>query len=140
MEIDKFYHDIILENSKDKSNKKDIEDATDIERGHNPSCGDDISIIIKKDNKISDISYLGEGCAISTASANMMINLVKGKTIEEAKKIVDVFFEMIKNEKNIENIDVLGDAVVLHLTHNMPARIKCATLPWHALKILLEKC
>lgn len=138
--INKIYQQIILDYSRDKSNKKEIS-ANYIERGHNPNCGDDITILVKEENGIfKDVSFLGEGCAISTASTNILISMIKGEKIEKIDEIINEFFEMMRKENIEENeYDNLNDAKLLHLTHNMPARIKCATLPWHSIKIIIEK-
>lgn len=136
MDIKKIYQEILIENSRDKSNVKSI-DANYIERGHNPSCGDDLTLLVKiEDDLIKDASYLGSGCAISTASMNILINLIKNKKIKETKKILNTFFKMMNENKEF---DVLEDANILMFTNNMPARVKCTTLSWHSLKVILDK-
>lgn len=139
--IYKMYQQVIIDYSKIKDNNRDIIEANYVERGHNPSCGDDITMILKLNNEIiEDISFLGQGCAISTASTNMLIEIIKGKSINEVKKIIEVFFEMMKSKEiNNNHIDILGDIVSLHFTNDMPARIKCATLSWHSIDIILKK-
>lgn len=141
MNFDKLYQQIILDYASRKDLKREIEDPTHVERGHNPSCGDDISLVIRLKNEIiEDISFLGNACAISTASTAMLVELVKGKSISEAKNIVNTFFSMMKNEEVDEkDLELLNEAKILEITKNMPARIKCATLSWHNLKIILEK-
>lgn len=139
--IYKMYQQVIIDYSKIKDNNRDIVTANYVERGHNPSCGDDITIILKfNDEIIEDISFLGHGCAISTASTNMLIEAVKGKNIDNVIKILNTFFDMMKSNK-VEDyyVDILGDIVSLHFTNDMPARIKCATLPWHSMDIILKK-
>lgn len=139
MNLEKVYQDTILSYSKNKEHKHAIEDATNIERGHNPSCGDDLTLIVKvKDNTIVDASFLGHGCAISTASTNMLIEIIKGENVEIAKKKVNAFFKMMKGEDiSAEEKNLLGEAQVLEFASNMPARIKCATLSWHAMEQIL---
>ncbi len=139
MSLEKLYQKIILDYASDKANKREIPDATAVERGHNSSCGDDITIVLKvKDNVIDDISFLGNGCAISTASTNMMIELTRGKSMEEAKVIVKTFFDMMAGKDvSEEELERLGDAQILEFVSTMPARIKCATLSWHSLKVLI---
>lgn len=136
MDIRNIYQEVLLENSRDKTNVKEI-NANYIERGHNPSCGDDITLLLDiEDNKIKDISYLGQGCAISTASTNMLINLIKGKNIKEAENILKKFFSMMRENKEYEELEEVN---ILRFTNDMPARIKCTTLSWHSLEVILNK-
>ena len=135
------YNDLIMEHSMNSYNKKKLENPTLCEMGHNPSCGDEIEIEIRlKDNKIEDMAFTGHGCAISQASTSIMIDTLKGKTIEEAKKIITIFIEMIKREtKNDEELKKLEDAIAFKNVSNMPARVKCALLAWHTLEDMLNK-
>lgn len=138
--IDTMYQEMILEYSRKKENCRQLDGNVKIERGHNPSCGDDLTLLLKqKDGIIEDASFLGKGCAISTASTNMLIELIRGKTIEVAKKKVAIFFKMMAGEALSDaEEDELGDAQILGYFSQMPARIKCATLSWHSAKVLLE--
>ena len=135
------YNDLIMEHSMNSYNKKKIENPTCCEMGHNPNCGDEIEIQIKlKDNIIEDMAFTGHGCAISQASTSIMIDTLKGKTIEEAKDIIKTFIEMIKREtKNEEDLKKLEDAIAFKNVSNMPARVKCALLAWHTIEDLLNK-
>ncbi|MEL3912829.1 Fe-S cluster assembly sulfur transfer protein SufU [Treponema pedis] len=137
--IDNIYQEMILEYSRKKENCRDLTGDVKIERGHNSSCGDDLTLLIKeKEGIIEDASFLGKGCAISTASTNMLIELIKGRPVEEAKKKVDIFFKMMGGkEVSEEEKEELGDAQILEYFAEMPARIKCATLSWHSAKVLL---
>lgn len=141
MDLDKIYQSTILEYSRIKDNKRNMQDATNVERGHNPNCGDDITLLLKiENNVIADASFLGYGCAISSASTNMLIELIINKTIEDAKKIIDTFFKMMKGEEVDEKeLELIGDAEVLVVTANMPSRIKCSTLSWHSLRVIINK-
>lgn len=144
MNLEKIYQQTILEYSSRKDLKKEIEEPTYIERGHNPNCGDDLTLEVKlNENIIEDASFLGNGCAISSASTAMLIDLIKGKTIEEAKEKVDLFFKMMSLEDGEkltnEEAKKLGDAVLMEYVSKMPARVKCATLSWHSLKVIVEK-
>lgn len=137
MELNSLYTQLILEHNADKRNKRTIPDFTFEERGHNPSCGDEITIQVKiKDGVIEDLAYTGSGCAISQASASMMIDLLQGKSVEEALETIEVFLGMIKRE--IHDMDyleeTLDEAFVLQNISNLPARVKCAVLAWHTLK------
>ena len=97
MNLEKLYQQTILEYSNRKDLKREIEEPTFIERGHNPNCGDDLTLEVKldKDDIIEDAAFLGNGCAISSASTAMLIDLIKGKKLEEAKEKVDLFFKMM---------------------------------------------
>ena len=135
------YNDLIMEHSMNSYNKKKIENPTCCEMGHNPNCGDEIEIQIKlNDNIIEDMAFTGHGCAISQASTSIMIDTLKGKTVEEAKDIIKTFIEMIKREtKNEEDLKKLEDAIAFRNVSNMPARVKCALLAWHTIEDLLNK-
>lgn len=141
MEMDQLYTDLILEHNQDKRNKHELAEFTNSEHGHNPSCGDDLTLQIDvKDGVIKDAAYIGSGCAISQASASMMIDLIKGKTVEEALHYVDLFLGMIKKEVTDDaELEELEDAMALKNISNMPARVKCAVLAWHTLKEALKK-
>lgn len=141
MDLKSLYTDMLLQESNNKSNRRELDDPTFKELGHNPSCGDEITLEVEMDgNTIKDASYVGEGCAISRASASMMIDLIKGKNIHEAKKLTEKFIGMIKKEVDVDDslIDELGDAVVLENVSNMPARVKCAVLAWHTLSNIID--
>ncbi len=141
MDINKLYQQTILEYSNRKDLKKEIDNPTDIQRGHNPSCGDDLTLVVKiKDELIEDASFIGSGCAISSASSAMLVELIKGKSLDETKKLLDVFFKMMYGEElsSLEE-EMLEEAKLLEITKDMPARIKCSTLSWHSLKIIIDK-
>jgi nitrogen fixation NifU-like protein len=142
MELNSLYTELILEHNSDKRNKRLLEAFTNEERGHNPSCGDEITIQAEVvDGYLKDLGYTGHGCAISQASASMMIDLLKGKKVEEALETIEVFLGMIKRE--ISDLDyleeTLEDAFALQNISNMPARVKCAVLAWHTLKEAVNK-
>ena len=137
MELSSLYTQVILEHNKNLKNKREIEGYTHKERGHNPSCGDDISVEAKiEDGVIVDLAYTGSGCSISQASADMMIDLLTGKTVEEALETIEIFLGMIKREINdIDYLEeVLDEAAILQGISNLPVRVKCAVLAWHTLK------
>lgn len=135
------YNDLIMEHSMNSYNKKKIENPTFCEMGHNPNCGDEIEIQLKLNgNKIEDMAFTGHGCAISQASTSIMIDTLKGKTIEEAKEIIKTFIDMIKREtKNEEDLKKLEDAIAFKNISNMPARVKCALLAWHTIENILKQ-
>lgn len=142
MNFEKIYQQTILEYSNRKDLKKEIENPDYVERGHNPNCGDDLTLEVKLNGDIiEDATFIGNGCAISSASTAMLIELIKGKTMEEAEEKVNLFFKMMKQEEKLtaEEQKKLGDAVLMEYVANMPARIKCATLSWHSLRVITEK-
>ena len=139
--MDQLYTELILEHNQDKRNKHELSEFTNSEHGHNPSCGDDLTLQLNVvDGIIKDAAYTGYGCAISQASASMMIDIIKGKSVEEALRLVEIFLGMIKKEITDENeLEELEDAMALQNISNMPARVKCAVLAWHTLKEALKK-
>lgn len=140
-ELNDMYNDLIMEHSMNSYNKKNLENADFCELGHNPNCGDEITLEVKLNgNIIEDMAFHGHGCAISQASTSIMIDTLKGKTIDEAKAIVKTFIEMIKREITDENeLKKLEDAIAFKNISNMPARVKCALLAWHTLGNIFEK-
>ena len=135
------YNDLIMEHSMNSENKKDLQNSTCSEMGHNPNCGDEIKLQLKlKDGIIEDMAFTGHGCAISQASTSIMIDTLRGKNIKEAKEIINTFIEMIKREITDENeLKKLEDAIAFKNVSNMPARVKCALLAWHTMEDMLEK-
>lgn len=142
MDLKSLYTDMLLQESNNKANRRNLECPTHSELGHNPNCGDEITLQLEMDGEtIKDASFVGEGCAISRASTSMMIDLIKGKNVHEAKELTEKFIGMIKKEVPVDEdlMDSLGDAVVLENVSNMPARVKCAVLAWHTLSNIIEK-
>lgn len=141
MNLNDIYTELIMEHNKSNHNKRHLDNPNTIELGHNPSCGDEISLEMKfKDDLIEDASFIGSGCAISQASTSIMIDLVKGKSKEEALSLVETFIGMIKREiKGDEELEILEDAMAFKNISNMPARVKCAVLAWHTLKESINK-
>ena len=141
-EMIEIYKQVIIENTKEKEHKKEIEGIS--KEGVNPSCGDELKIYVKMDatkSIIDEISFTGRGCAISEAAANIMAEILKGKTKEDAKKIITTFFDMIKlNETDDEKLmEILGDAYAFKNISYMPSRVKCAFLSWKTLEKILEE-
>ena len=135
------YNELIMEHSMNSYNKKELKDADYCEVGHNPNCGDEITLEIKLNGDIiEDMAFSGHGCAISQASTSIMIDTLKGKTIDEAKEIIKTFIEMIKRETTDEKeLEKLEDAIAFRNIANMPARVKCALLAWHTMEDMLNK-
>ena len=140
-ELDSIYNDLIMEHSMNSYNKKKLDSCDLSEKGHNPNCGDEIELELKLNGDIiEDMAFLGHGCAISQSSTSIMIDVLKGKTIEEARKIIKTFIEMIKREiTDEEELKKLEDAIAFRNVSNMPARVKCALLAWHTMEELLNK-
>ena len=141
-DLEQLYNDLIMEHSMNSYNKKKLDSHDYEELGHNPSCGDDITLELKvKDGIIEDMAFSGHGCAISQASTSIMIDTLKGKTIIEAKEIIDTFIKMIKREitEGDPRLDKLEDAQAFINISHMPARVKCALLAWHTLDDMIEK-
>ena len=135
------YNELIMEHSMNSYNKKELKNADYCEVGHNPNCGDEITLELKLNGDIiEDMAFSGHGCAISQASTSIMIDTLKGKTIEEAKEIVKTFIEMIKRETTDEKeLQKLEDAIAFRNVANMPARVKCALLECHTVEDMLNK-
>lgn len=141
MDLNSIYTQLIMEHNKSKHNRRPLSNPDIKERGHNPSCGDDITLELNiQNNIIEDAAYSGVGCAISQASTSMMIDLIKGKTLDEALKLVEIFISMIKKEiTKDDELEELEDSIVFQNISNMPARVKCAVLSWHTLKEAISK-
>ena len=132
-ELTELYNELIMEHSMNSYNKKKLDNADYSERGHNPNCGDDITLELKLNGDIiEDMAFTGHGCAISLSSTSIMIDTLRGKTIDEAKDIMKNYDNMI-NEKEY-NSDILGDLNVYEDIHLQANRKKCAFLPFESLK------
>lgn len=144
MDTKELYREILNEHNINPSHKTDLPDANIKLNGVNPSCGDNITLNLKVENGIiTDGSFTGSGCAVSQASCDMMLDLVIGKTTEEAEKLDDIFMEMIRGEASEENIEKLDEAAALQDISKMPARVKCAVLGWRTMREMFrtnEKC
>lgn len=142
MEQIDIYNELIMEHAFSTRNKKELEHYDSCSLGHNPNCGDEITLELKlSDDKqtIEDMSFTGHGCAISQASTSIMIDVLKGKTVSEAKQIIEVFFKLIRREEISKgDSKLLKDAIAFSNISNMPARVKCALLSWHTLDDMLN--
>jgi nitrogen fixation NifU-like protein len=140
-ELEELYNDLIMEHGMNSYNKKELDNPNFSELGHNPSCGDEIKLEMKLDgNKIEDMAFTGHGCAISQASTSIMIDVLKGKTIEEAKEIISIFIKMIDREKvSDEELEKLEEGLAFKNIQNMPARVKCALLAWKTMDEIIDK-
>lgn len=134
-----FYNEILIDHNLHPCHKHDLEDANLVLEGVNPSCGDDIFLKLKvEDDKIIDGAFVGDGCAISQASADMMLDLIIGKTKEEALKLSEIFLRMIKGKITDDEMEQLEEAGALQDISHMPARVKCAVLGWHTMEEMLK--
>ena len=133
-----FYNEILTDHNLHPGHKHDLPDANLVLEGVNPSCGDDIWLKLKVENdEIVDGAFVGDGCAISQASADMMLDLIIGKKKDEALKLADIFLRMIRGSVSDEELDELEEASFLKDIAHMPARVKCAVLGWHTMEELL---
>jgi nitrogen fixation NifU-like protein len=134
--VDDLYQETILDHTKHPRNCHAMDDATRSAEGYNPLCGDKLKLFIKMDGDVvKDASFLGSGCAISTASASLMTESLKGKTREEALKLLENFHDLLTTDTPVTKD--LGKLVVFCGVRDYPARVKCATLAWHTLKSAL---
>ena len=135
-----FYNEILTDHNMHPVHKRELPDANFTLEGVNPSCGDDIILNLKIENDtIVDGAYEGDGCAISQASADMMLDLLIGKSKEEALRLSDIFMRMIKEGITDEERDELEEAGVLQDVSHMPARVKCAVLGWHTMEEIVRE-
>ena len=134
-----FYNEILTDHNLHPMHKHELADANMQLEGVNPSCGDDIILNLKvEDGKIVDGSFTGDGCAISQASADIMLDLIIGREVEEAERMKESFLHMIKGEATGEEMELLEEAGALADISHMPARVKCAVLGWHTLENMLD--
>lgn len=141
MDLSEIYTEVIAEHSISTKNKRKMEKADFVMEGVNPSCGDELAIGVKfSGTTIEDIAFTGSGCAISQASASIMADLLRGKSLEEAQSLTALFLSMIKREITDDaSLEALEEAAALKNISNMPARVKCAVLAWHTLQEVIEK-
>lgn len=139
MENRNFYNEILTEHNLRPAHKHDLPEANLVLEGVNPSCGDHIWLKLKvEDGVIRDGAFVGDGCAISQASADMMLDLVIGKKKEEAVKLAEHFFNMIRGTAAEQELEALEEAAALQDIAHMPARVKCAVLGWRTMEEMLE--
>ena len=145
MELKELYQEIILDHGKNPRNKGKCEGFTNDAKAHNPLCGDKVHLYLKlnKDKQIENLSFEGEGCAISLASASILTETVKGKDLSFIKKISEDFLNMIKNKTKITINSLTADQITtiasLSGVQEFPMRVKCATMVWHTLLSAIEK-
>ncbi len=144
MDLKQLYQDIILEHGKSPRNLGKCKGYNHEAKGYNPLCGDKVHVYLKLDSekKVESLTFEGDGCAISLASASIMTELVKGKSFVEAKEIMNAFLNMIKNTSKIQSnyLDEDQKTKLMSLSgvKQFPMRVKCATLSWHTLVSAME--
>ena len=144
MELKELYQEIILDHGKNPRNKGKCDKFNKDAKAHNPLCGDKVHIYLRlnKDKKVENLSFEGEGCAISLASASILTDVIKGKDFSTAKKITNEFLNVIKDEKIINtnslNEDQKTTIMSLSGVKQFPMRVKCATMAWHTFISALE--
>jgi nitrogen fixation NifU-like protein len=134
--FDDLYQEVIIDHSKRPRNCRSMSDANRRADGHNQLCGDKLRLYLKlEDDRVTDASFEGSGCAISTAAASLMTETLKGKTQAESLTLLDTFHELLTTDTPVRRD--LGKLVVFCGVRDYPARVKCATLAWHTLKSAL---
>jgi nitrogen fixation NifU-like protein len=138
MDLEELYQDVILDHSRRPRNFGELPQADSHARGDNPVCGDEVTVYVKfgEQDKLDAISFTGQGCAICMASASMMTNKVKGRSRAESEALARQFNEMLTSEA--PPAEHMGDLALLKGVRKFPVRVKCATLPWHALEQALR--
>ena len=133
------YQNVILEHNRSPRNYRVMDDADRRAEGHNPVCGDQLTVWLKLDGDvIRDVSFHGMGCAISRASASLMTAAVKGRTSGEAEELFARFHRLVTGTAEPADAETLGKLAVFSGVSEYPSRVKCASLPWHALKAALS--
>jgi nitrogen fixation protein NifU and related proteins len=140
-ELSELYQQVILDHNKKPRNFHKLENANYSAEGHNPLCGDQLTVYLNLDNdQLKEVAFEGSGCAISKASASMMTQAVKGKTKEEVESLFKEFHSMVTGELDEETEEnSLGHLKIFAGVREFPVRVKCASLPWHTLHAALNK-
>src|SRR5262245_52285966 len=137
-DLRELYQEVILDHHKKPRNFRKLEHAREMQ-GHNPLCGDKVTVYVQVENGIvKDVSFQGSGCAISTASASMMTESLKGKTLAEAEALFHAFHELVTGQSHGAQETPLGKLKVFSGVREFPVRVKCATLAWHTLQAALK--
>ncbi len=137
--MDDLYQELVLEHKKHPRNQGDLDTATHHADGHNPLCGDELQLhLLIEDGVVKDVRFTGQGCAISTASASMMTEAIKGQAVEKIEALLSSYLEMVAGEGPADKA-TLGKLVAFSGVRQYPNRVKCATLAWHTLKAALDK-
>jgi nitrogen fixation protein NifU and related proteins len=137
------YQSLILDHGQNPRNKRTMECDHDgpchCTEGYNPLCGDKLTLYVKSDGDVvQDLSFEGHGCAIFTASSSMLTEVLKGRKVEEIREILDNYLKMLTDQEAVPDPEGLGKLAVFGGVKDFPTRVKCATLPWRALEVILE--
>ena len=133
------YQEVILDHNRHPHNFRELDGADRHADGHNPLCGDRLAVYVNLDGEtISDVSFLGSGCAISKASASLMTDAVKGRTLGEARRLFEEFLALVTDEAAVLDEASLGKLAVFAGVRDSPPRVKCASLAWHTLRAAVE--
>ena len=137
--FDDLYQEIVMDHYRSPRNAARLDHIPQSMAHENPTCGDSLKleVVIDKDARLSQVRFDGRGCAISTASASLMTETVKGLSVSEARNLADTFIRALRGEAPVETLDELGDLVAFKGLTSFPVRVKCATLAWHALLVSL---
>lgn len=139
-ELDELYQQVILDHYRSPRNNDPLDTPTSVAQGHNPLCGDRVTVQLEvEDGMVRDVSFQGMGCAISTASASLMTEAIKGKPVSEVTTLFERFHGLVTNQDGGAASDELGKLEVLAGVRAFPVRVKCATLAWHTMKSALDK-
>ena len=138
-DLRELYQSVILDHNKQPRNLREPKDATRSADGDNPFCGDRLTVYVTvEDDRVTDVAFTGSGCAISTASASLMTQAIKGKSLAEAENLFGAFHALVtSNPTAMADADGLGKLVVFAGVREFPIRVKCATLAWHTLRAAL---
>jgi nitrogen fixation NifU-like protein len=138
-DLRELYQQVILDHNKNPRNFREISNASSRVEGYNPLCGDHYTVFLQVDgDTIKDVSFVGNGCAISKASASVMSSTVKGKSKEDATRLFDTFHKLVTGDTSGLDVADLGRLAAFSGVSEFPARVKCATLAWHTLRTALE--
>lgn len=139
-DISELYQEVVMDHTRRPRNFRKLDGANRMSEGFNPFCGDRVSILLKLEgDRIDDVAFQGAGCAISTSSASMLTEAVKGKTFKEVQELFDAVHDMLTREPGSSfDADKLGDLEILSGVSGFPTRVKCASLSWHTLLAALK--
>ena len=138
--LEALYQEVILDHNRKPRNFREMEHADRHIHGRNPLCGDEVTVYVKLDgDTVSDVSFKGQGCAVSRSSASLMTAAVKGKTVDETMRLFDRFHDMITGKLNEAERGQMGSLAALGGVSKFPLRVKCASLAWHALRSALQQ-
>ncbi len=139
-ELRELYQEVILDHNKNPRNFKKLDEHSHHANGHNPLCGDKLELFLEvEDDIIKEISFVGSGCAISTSSASLMTQFLKGKSIEDTKQYFEYFHDLVTGKQlSDDELEHLGKLAVFAGVQEFPARVKCASLSWHTLMNALD--